>query len=289
MGKRIYLLVEKRQTHKKIQAFTKNEPTMFDTIGIETSEKCNRKCGFCPNSVYAQGQEEMPKALFERILIQLEKLKFNGTVVLYQYNEPLLDPRLEGFIAQTRGAIPNATIMFSSNGDYLNYERWINLRKSGLDFSVISQYDGKINNNIAEILKKLDEKEPLMVSIRSEKDLKSTRAGTINFSEIPLTPINEPCLRPFSQLVIRYTGKVIICCEDYLNQVIIGDTKIQTIESIWNSDQINKIRYELLQGKRRGICTKCNTTFKQSVDGCEWIATPRRHIYEKGKQSGGGL
>jgi radical SAM protein with 4Fe4S-binding SPASM domain len=52
-------------------------------------------------------------------------------------------------------------------------------------------------------------------------------------------------------LVIDYNGNVILCCNDYLSSVKLGNINNEKIIDIWNKKFYKKIRYEL----RKGIFT----------------------------------
>lgn len=261
---------------KRISKFLKNgHVEIFDTIAIETCEYCNRRCPFCPNSLYSVGKNLMPEKLFKNLILQLKKINYSGTIIYNQYNEPLWDKRLERFMNFTRSKLPNAFQIISSNGDYLNYDRWISLRKSGLNYAIVSQYDGKINKNIKELLEKLpkSERKALVVRKRGSFNLDSTRCGLVNLNKRVKQPLKENCFRPFSQIVVRHSGLAVLCCEDYLSKVVIGDTAKEEIMDIWNSEKFNKIRRNLINERRKGICSKCNTGYKYSVESCKWIST----------------
>ena len=63
-------------------------------VSLETMTTCNQKCYFCPVSVEPRPDEEMPLALFDRIVDQLTG--FRATlegVFLQSYNEPTVERR----------------------------------------------------------------------------------------------------------------------------------------------------------------------------------------------------
>ena len=175
--------------HIKISKYQQGDLELFDTIGIETSEYCNRTCSFCPNSINRQERRLMSVELYEKIINQLVKVEFAGTICFNQYNEPLLDKRLDKFILFARQKLPNSRLTISTNGDALTIKRWDSLKKNGLDFAVISQYDGVISKNIQNLIEVEMDKNSYKVEIRSELNLKSTRCGTVNFdnSNLPIT------------------------------------------------------------------------------------------------------
>jgi MoaA/NifB/PqqE/SkfB family radical SAM enzyme len=63
-------------------------------VSLETVTTCNQKCYFCPVSVAPREDEEMPTALFERIVNELTEFRggIEG-VFLQSYNEPTIDRR----------------------------------------------------------------------------------------------------------------------------------------------------------------------------------------------------
>jgi len=256
-----------------------NSP-LFNVIGIETSEKCNRECSFCPNSVFQQYDRQLPEDLYGKVISELELVGYSFTIVLHGYNEPLLDMRLPMFIEIARNKLPNATIMFSSNGDFLTIKKWNELRNHGLDYMVVSQYDGVISDHIAAIAAQLgnSEKRALIIRKRKRKELNSTRGGSINIDRIPEIPLKEPCARPFCQLVIRFNGVAVLCCEDYLNEIVIGNVRSQRVFDIWNGEEIRKARTEIAMGNRISFktCEKCNTRYQESVRMCRLIGRSRR-------------
>jgi MoaA/NifB/PqqE/SkfB family radical SAM enzyme len=67
-------------------------------VSLETLTTCNQKCYFCPVSIAPRPDEEMPVALFERIVGELTA--FRATlegVFLQSYNEPTIDRRFVDF------------------------------------------------------------------------------------------------------------------------------------------------------------------------------------------------
>lgn len=70
-------------------------------VCIETITTCNRKCSYCPNSLYDRGlvmnQSRMESALFRKIIDDLAQSGWRGEIVPHLYGEPLLDERLPAF------------------------------------------------------------------------------------------------------------------------------------------------------------------------------------------------
>ncbi len=51
-----------------------------------------------------------------------------------------------------------------------------------------------------------------------------------------------PCNLPFINLNVHYDGKVSYCCVDFNQEAIVGTFPNQSLEEIWNSKQLEKIR-----------------------------------------------
>ena len=65
-------------------------------IEVETLNRCNSTCSFCPVNVHDESREynKMSESLIEKIGDELEALDYEGFVSLYANNEPLLDERI---------------------------------------------------------------------------------------------------------------------------------------------------------------------------------------------------
>jgi radical SAM protein with 4Fe4S-binding SPASM domain len=58
---------------------------------------------------------------------------------------------------------------------------------------------------------------------------------------------------------VNSDGQVSSCFIDWERKLIIGDVRFQTMKEIWNSDLMNALRYQHLEGRRRenGVCGNC--------------------------------
>jgi GTP 3',8-cyclase len=234
-------------------------PTLTALL-IEINSACNRKCVWCPNCNANRPQNKyLDDFQFYSIIDQMVEMEFRGKITFNLYNEPLLDKRLSKFIKYVREKLPFSFIYLNTNGDYLNLEFWSLLRKEGLDYANISQYDGRINENVKKILEHLDIDEKQHFAVRIFDPLKiNNRAGLINSAS--KLPLKRFCNRPFYQLCITYEGKIVICCNDYFGQVEIGDFGTKTIKEIWANEIFVRYRKELKKGNRANLelCKTCD-------------------------------
>ena len=125
---------------------------------IEIFNYCNRTCEFCPNETIDRKSKviELPEACFLNTLQELKKDNFSGYVTFSRYNEPLSqDKLLKKRAKQVREYLPNVTLIFNTNGDFLSKRRL-----DGLDVDEISvmDYDNKGVNKCRKNLERVDVK-----------------------------------------------------------------------------------------------------------------------------------
>lgn len=74
----------------------------------------------------------------------------------------------------------------------------------------------------------------------------------------PITP-TDTCPYIFYGLSVNADGLVSSCFLDWGRKLIIGDVRSQSIKEIWNSDEMNALRLQHLEGKRsqNQVCSSC--------------------------------
>lgn len=74
----------------------------------------------------------------------------------------------------------------------------------------------------------------------------------------PVTPTNT-CPYIFYSCSVNADGLVSSCFLDWGRKLVIGDVRRQSLKSIWNSDLMNALRRQHLEGKRcdNGVCGSC--------------------------------
>ncbi|MFH1225003.1 MAG: radical SAM/SPASM domain-containing protein [Candidatus Diapherotrites archaeon] len=239
---------------------------------FETGSACNRKCAWCPNYTTDRGNHFLGDKVFYKVMAELKEMKFEGRVSFSMYNEPLLDKRLPKFIEHVRKNIPSAYIYLNTNGDALTSDVWKSLRGKGLDYANVSQYDGKINENIEKILNGLDsgERKHLGAHIFDLNTI-NNRAGLIKSRALE-KPLQEKCSRPSYQLCINYKGEVVVCCNDYHGSVTVGDAGKESIKDLWSNYVFKFYRKKLSEGDRASL-ELCNL--------CDLCSSPVPPIYPK--------
>ena len=134
----------------------KNNTPLFTDIQIQTIQFCNLKCSFCPNHYMIWDRiDKKRKGIpynsmsfedYEKIMINLKKLKYKGRVSPYLMNEPLIDKdRIIEFIKITRKHLPQSEILINTNATFLSKKILIDMIEAGLNRVCIDDYFGDKN------------------------------------------------------------------------------------------------------------------------------------------------
>ena len=230
---------------------------MFNEICIETTSLCNRKCSYCPVSKFDRGKNFMSKKLFQKIIAQLVDMKFKGDIHHHFFAEPLLDKRLEDFVAYEKSRLPYCPVTIYTNGDLLTKKRFQSLKKSGVDYFFITLHYENPNKNFTRFYRSLDKKSKKRIVIRklSPASLLVTRGGLV---KVKNKEIKKFCGFPSNNLVIDTHGNVALCCEDYFAKYKWGNVKKETIINIWNKTAFKKLRNQTMKGDfSLPLCEHC--------------------------------
>lgn len=68
---------------------------------------------------------------------------------------------------------------------------------------------------------------------------------------------NTICAVPWMHLNFEPNGKVVPCCLTSTFDYFAGDLTTQPIEEVWNSDNMKKLRVQMINGEEPEICVKC--------------------------------
>lgn len=252
--------------------FAKEKP-LFKYLEIETVNRCNGECEFCPvnKNEKQRPYKKMSKDLFINIIDQLYKLNYDGLLALFSNNEPFLDERIEEFAAYAREKLPNAFIYIYTNAKMLTLERFRKII-SNLNFLQIDNYnpeDGK-TEKIIQIEKEVREKglEKKLNYFEIDKSaIRYSRGGNSPNSSVKYT-INACCCLPFVQMVVRPDGKVSLCCNDALGEHTLGDLTEQKLSDIWYSKKYDQIRDILVESRYDlSTCRYCNYIDRRDIWG----------------------
>ena len=86
-------------------------------IEIETINRCNSDCSFCPVNVHDDPRElvRMSDQLFEKIVKDLANINYKGLIALFGNNDPLLDNSLVERCEYLKKSLPKAYVYIYTN------------------------------------------------------------------------------------------------------------------------------------------------------------------------------
>jgi MoaA/NifB/PqqE/SkfB family radical SAM enzyme len=244
---------------------------LFSLVELSLTELCNRSagstkaCTFCPRidpTFYPNQKLHMSLALAGKVASELLALEYQGTVVLCGYGEPMLYPHLLELLSLFQGI----RVEMVTNGDHLTSEKIAALSAAGLDYFVVSMYDGP--HQVEAVHDKFAAAGCQDYLLRdrwhTEADdfgLKLTnRGGTVSVGNQDAVDTHRPCHYLTYQMIIDWNGDALLCVQDWHKKVKFGNVGMQSLWEIWTSAAMRKRRITLIEGKRCDApCSGCNT------------------------------
>jgi len=230
----------------------------FLSINIETTDGCNRKCHFCPNSLIDKPAEFMPLGMYTDILFQLAEGGYTGRVHLYQRGEPLSDDRLIDWTAMARRILPKCHLYISTNGDYLTRRVAHELLRAGMNEIEVSHYDGLRQ----DLMRETSHLHGLV--FHYDKQLSNPQGHWFNRGGLVDVPSSDKfkdnfCWWIFRKMGISCRGDFVLCCADWFPGKF-GNVKDKTIAELFDGPLVWDYRMAHLNNKPRTMpmCEKCN-------------------------------
>lgn len=221
-----------------------------ENIEIGISSYCNRVCDYCPNNYVDRlsVDNKMDDKIFFRLMEQLKEIDYSGNITIHRYNEPFADFEYAvSRIKSIKEYLPRATLSISTNGDYLNKEKLLELHgiMSGNDGLYITVHNLPGRRDYEKLKKDLvkrvtaldlpynwisnnDKTAEIRVSVgpnirceyrvinfyyESETDpnmLVSDRGEFIKLNQVKKREL--PCFTTFIQIQIEWDGSLQPCC-----------------------------------------------------------------------------
>jgi radical SAM protein with 4Fe4S-binding SPASM domain len=247
-------------------AFYKNIP-LPTWIELSLIDVCNRSCSFCPKSdekVAPDTYNQMNRVLIDKLVLDLQNIKYKGSVALCGYGEPLLHKDLN-YIVKKLSQVSSVEIV--TNGDVLNSKVLESLYDSKAARVLISMYDGPDQiKKFKQIIKKSNVPEDFVIlrdrwyDKNNNFGIKLTnRTGTIKIGNQLDNSVHTTCYYPAYQFLIDWNGDVFLCPQDWQRKNAMGNIMQEKIFEIWVGKIFTKYRKELLKGSRKlNPCNSCN-------------------------------
>ena len=244
--------------------YLKNQ--LFNHVEIETINRCNGTCSFCPVSKGNDTRKltQMSWKLFQNIIDQLGEIDYNGRLSLFSNNEPFLDESIIEKHKYARQKLPHARMHLFTNGTLLDINKFTEVVKY-LDELIIDNYhqDLELIKPCQKIVSYCEEhpelKKKVTIVLRKRDEVLSNRGGDAPNRNDKVSYPNAKCALPFKQMIIRPDGKVSLCCNDPLGRNTLADLTKESILDAWNNTRFQMIRKCLYEGRKEWEhCKNCD-------------------------------
>lgn len=279
--------LRKKLFEKYIQIFNDE----FDTgniilpclISIETINRCNSTCSFCPANKNSDQRPfaKMDEELFKKIIQELVELKYDGYLNLYVNNEPFMDTRIEEWYKYAKEHLPNAKMLLYTNGTLITEERFRKIIPY-IDKMIINNYSDtlKLHDNVAKIYHLVQEhreywNKDITIQIRYINEILTNRAGAAP-NMVQRNGKGRICIMPYTDFTVYPNGNVGLCCSDALEKTNLGNLNNQTLFDIWTSNTYQVLRKKI--GKNRDTYEFCK--------GCDFVDAGIRNTFMVNKIGG---
>lgn len=259
---------------KQIKEFmSKKEMPLFNNIEIETVNRCNGTCSFCPvnKNVDPREPKKMSEEMFKKIVQELKEINYTDAIALHSNNEPLIDKRIIEFTEYIKTELPDIFLYFFTNGTMLTLDKFKKLMKY-LDLLVIDNYsdDLELIEPVEEVYNYCQEhpelKKKVMITKRLKTQILTSRGGQSNNRD-EIINIKSSCLLPFNKIVIQPDGIIPLCCCDPFGKEILGNLNENSLVEIWYGKKHMDIVKKLSEGdnprRKIELCKNCDALVDQ--------------------------
>ncbi|MBD5476900.1 MAG: radical SAM protein [Lachnospiraceae bacterium] len=256
----------RKAVYDAVETFRENQP-LFNHIEVETINRCNGNCSFCPvnRSIDPREKAIMTEELFKKIVDQLAEIDYDGRFTTFSNNEPLLDERIVALNRYAREHLPHARMHLFTNGTLFTLDKFIALTDI-LDELIIDNYQQNL-----ELIKPCREIEAyckehpklgkkVTIVLRKPDEILTSRGGTAPNRKELVQYGKDRCILPYKQMVVRPDGKVSLCCNDAVGKYTLGDVNKESLLDIWYGGKFRMVRKCLYDGRENwGNCKFCDT------------------------------
>jgi pyruvate-formate lyase-activating enzyme len=278
-------------------------------VAIETTNACNAKCAFCPNSVMNRDRQTMSDETFRKIIDDCTTFDLRA-IEPFLNGEPFMDPQIIPRLQYIRERLPNTKLRLYTNGYGLTDKRVDALLGLGIDHLFISlntldpvKYESAMGLRLERTLRNIayalesprraqlaraitirmtrtddtsKEDEARFVAYCRKLNVNCMIVGLFNYLgdvRSPLPVPSFPC-EHLTRVDILSNGIVTLCCMDAEGNYSWGDVTQESVLDIYNGARAQEYRQAHRTGRRRQIppCGTCNL-FWPSFERVSW---PRR-------------
>lgn len=268
-------LLNKRIIEKYIKYFDvmekKGKTPLFRVVNIETVNRCNGTCGFCPANrlLDKRPMKRMSDELFQKVLDELDSISWEGQVFLNINNEPLIDKDIIEKAKKIKLKLGNSvSVVLITNGTLMNIEKLTDCCK-WFDEICINNYSSRYNltdhnRELFNYLKKrkdLVEKTHVEFRRRYNDEILATRAGAAPNKPKKNNNVSSACIYPYTDITIYPDGIVGLCCNDCFEITNFGNLSDNSLIEIWNGNKMRSVR-KIIGNGRTGyeFCKECDVS-----------------------------
>jgi MoaA/NifB/PqqE/SkfB family radical SAM enzyme len=264
-------------------------------VSIETTNRCNAKCSFCPNNALARERSTMDQALFEKIVEECRAFPLPA-IEPFLNGEPFMDRDIIPRMRHIRERLPKTRLRLYSNGSLLTRARLDQMQDLGIDHLFISlntldpaQYKeilglelDKTLGNLEHLCTRADrrgiarkitvrmtrfEDTPLaaqdaFVAFCRKLDVKPMIVGLFNYKgDIPSSlPVPKYPCEHITRLDVLANGNTTLCCLDQEGEYGWGDVRDHSVLEVFNGELARKYKDGQRSGRRLQTppCDQCN-------------------------------
>lgn len=259
-------------------------------VSLELSNLCNlaRAHPRCP-AHHVQHALVLPAHVVEDVLETLGAAGFGDGryIAFHLYNEPLLDPRLAGFVRYARAQCPQAGIILWSNGWYLTETIACELAAAGVTHFMLSAYSRRAQDEFQALGLRLQESlAAFMGDGRLPVYFRVRRCSRLDDRMQMISPAQEPdarpCHQPLSDLTIRAGGSLGLCCYDWAEQKAFGNLNGQRFADCLAGQysQLTALYRDLSQGIRDlPVCQACHFPRRRADHRAAWTWPEETRVF----------
>ncbi len=288
-------------------AFTRNQPLPVpefpQSIILEPTNACNLRCRMC--SVWGEGVKRhrevgfIKKVIWEKFFDEVGSWPVTVNVDIHGAGEPLLHPDFFEIVRYAKSK-SNIIVGFLCNATLFGPDKAQEVMKLGIDWVAFSVDSAQkeifehyrrgaalevVEKNIEHLISlKHGDRPGIMLNMvgheEADKDLFIERwKGKVNTLQVSLKrPVDrennrriifkKSCPLPFQQLVMGWSGQVVLCCEDCWGDYVIGKFPEESLYAIWHGKRITRARMLHRKGKHHTIpiCKHCDSQMFHVID-----------------------
>jgi len=264
-------------------------------VSIETTNRCNARCSFCPNNALARERSTMDQLLFEKIVEDCREFPLPA-IEPFLNGEPFMDRDIVPRMRHIRERLPATKLRLYTNGSLMTASRLDLMADLGIDHLFISlntldpeQYKSILGLDLDKTLANLEhlcaradrKKITKKITVRmtrfedttlAEQDafvafcrrlgVKPMIVGLFNYkgdiaSSLPAP--RYPC-EHITRLDVLSNGDVTLCCLDQEGEFGWGDVRERSVLEVFNGERARHYKDGQRSGRRLETppCDQCN-------------------------------